>query len=48
MYSSAVGLYLCLAKTNWQEEVRRVVERMEKEKADEMRRRHGTGQDDVA
>lgn len=50
VYASAVGLWLCTAKTNWEKEVKKVVERMEKERVDDMRDRlvAGHGQEQVA
>jgi multidrug resistance protein, MATE family len=43
VYSTVVGLWLCL-KTDWDKEVRKVVERMEKERlVDERYRDHANG-----
>ena len=48
VYASAVGLWLCTVKTDWEKEVKKVVERMEKERVDDVRMRNETGQEQVA
>ena len=48
VYASAVGLWLCTVKTDWEKEVKKVVERMEKERVDDVRLRNETGQEQVA
>lgn len=47
VYGSGVGMVLCL-KTDWDREVRKVMERMEKERVEDERHRDGVDRERAA